>query len=359
MTFISAGSLCPWQSVSASQQMAGDMRRAIIRNYGDMSDPKVLEVEFAPPPTPGPDEVLVRVKAVGLNPIDFKIAAGNLQVVAPLPVYPGTDCSGIVEEIGSQVTRFRVGDSVMGNGFGCLSEFVSMKEDRVSVKPGDWSFEKAAALPTAGVTARVLVDAAMELVGKEVVIVGASGGVGCIAVQLAKTAGAKVYAVCSGKNADFVKKLGADEVLDYTQGDWTARFRGQSDAPSYIWDVSPTGGISVWESVCNWLPASSKVISINTFDPSFKLTIGDALNQFFWFPATNRISNMVGNQPSYRFVDANQAPNFREALERLKEAADNNRLDIPSVESYKLGDVHSAVAKLMSGHVRGKVVVVV
>lgn len=345
----------------ATHASGAEMRRAVIRKYGDMSDTRVLEFERVPIPVPQEDEVMLRVQAVGLNPIDFKIAAGNLAAIAPLPVYPGTDCSGIVEAVGANVTNFRVGDKVMGNGFGFLGEFAVAKEEKLARKPDAWPFEKAAALPTVGLTAQVLLDASPGIAANDVVIVGAAGGVGTLAVQLAKIAGArKVYAVCSGKNADFVKTLGADEVLDYTQADWTLRFRGgrgSAAPPAYVWDVSPAGGQSVWQSVKDWLPASSTFVSINFLDPSFKMEPASLLNQFIVLPNLNRVQSALGREAVYKFVDATQIGNFREALERLGGAADQGRLDIPSIESYAFNDVCGAVSKLMSGHVRGKVVV--
>merc|ERR1712203_1117098 len=101
------------------------------------------------------------------------------------------------------------------------------------------------------------------------------GGVGTVAVQLAKVAGAKrIYAVCSGANEKFVRSIGADEVLDYTKSDWTSLFHGgkrSAAPPAYVWDVSPAGGMSVWQSAKDWLPASSALVSINFLDPSFKV----------------------------------------------------------------------------------------
>jgi len=296
-----------------------------------------------------------------LNPIDFKIAAGNLGGVAPLPIFPGTDCSGVVERVGSRVSSLQVGDEVFGNGFGFLADLAAVKADRLAPKPKSWSFERAAALPTVGLTTSVVLAASPGLAGKSVVVVGASGGVGTLALQAARAAGAaRIYAVCSGRNADFVRGLGADEVLDYTLGDWTRTFReGNSEAPAYVWDVSPAGGQSVWDSVSGWLPASSTLVSINFFDPSFTLSPGNIFNQFTLFPAANRALNMLGQAPSYRFVDATSVVDPRRALLEMAESADRGDLRMPSVEAFAFENFHRAAAKLMGGHVRGKVVVTI
>ncbi|CAK0827480.1 unnamed protein product [Prorocentrum cordatum] len=186
----SAASAAGTAAASSARAEGGRMRQVILRQYGDLSDPSLARVEDAPEPSLAEDEVLVRVRAVGLNPIDFKIAAGNLGGVAPLPIFPGTDCSGVVERVGSRVSSLQVGDEVFGNGFGFLADLAAVKADRLAPKPKSWSFERAAALPTVGLTTSVVLAASPGLAGKSVVVVGASGGVGTLALQAARAAGA-------------------------------------------------------------------------------------------------------------------------------------------------------------------------
>lgn len=278
-----------------------------------------------------------------------------------MPIYPGTDFSGVVEKVGSRVSSLMAGDEVFGNGVGFLADLATVKADRLALKPRTWSFERAAALPTVGLTTSVVAAASPGLAGKSVVVVGASGGVGTLALQAARALGAaKIYAVCSGRNADFVRGLGADDVLDYTRGDWTSAFReGRLEAPAYVWDVSPAGGQTVWDSVAGWLPASSTLVSINFLDPSFTLSPGNIFNQFTLFPAANRALNTLGRAPSYRFVDATSVADPRQVLREMAESADRGELRMPSVEIFAFENVHRAAAKLMGGHVQGKVVITI
>ena len=198
------------------------MKAVVIHSYGG---PEVLKYEDVPRPEPKEDEVLIRVIAAGVNPIDAKVRQGVLARMAtnnPFPMRMGYDAAGIVEKTGAKTVRFKAGDAVYAylsirGGGGAYAEYAVAKEDETSLKPMSCSFEAAAALPIAAITAwQALVDQAHLGQGQTVLIHGGSGGVGTIAIQIAKALGARVVATASTANQDLLKQLGADQAIDYT-----------------------------------------------------------------------------------------------------------------------------------------------
>lgn len=200
------------------------MKAVVIREYGS---PEVLQYQEVEPPKIKPDQLLVKVRATCVNPVDWKIRKGMLKLITgnKFPMILGFDLSGDVVEVGSQVTRFKPGDAIYGNvGLlgGAYAELAAIAEKSVALKPTNMTYEEAASVPVAALTAlQALRDLAYIQVGQTVLINGASGGVGTFAVQIAKALGAEVTAVCSTKNIELVKSLGADHVIDYTQQDFT------------------------------------------------------------------------------------------------------------------------------------------
>lgn len=200
------------------------MKAMVIREYGSADVFTYEEVEV---PAIKPDELLVKVHAAGVNPIDWKIRKGMLKIISgnKFPMVLGFDLAGVVLQVGSQVSNFRVGDEIYGSvGLpgGAYAEIAAVPEKVAAVKSTNSSFEEAAALPVAALTAlQSLRDKANIKPSQTVLINGASGGVGIFAVQIAKALGAEVTGVCSSKNLDFVKSLGADSLIDYTQQDFT------------------------------------------------------------------------------------------------------------------------------------------
>ncbi len=201
------------------------MKAVVINKYGGND---VVEVRDMPNPVAGPGEVLIRVRAASGNPVDWKIRRGLLEsaLKKKFPIPLGRECSGEVAETGQNVTRFKKGDHVIAVlhiiSLGSFAEYVAVPEQSVFSKPANISFEEAAAIPIAGLTAlRALRDAGGIKKGMKVAIIGAAGGVGHFAVQIAKIFGAEVTAVNKSVHADFVKSLGADEVSDYTKEDFT------------------------------------------------------------------------------------------------------------------------------------------
>jgi len=188
----------------------------------------VLELADLPEPTPGPGQVLVRVRAAGVDRGVWHLMSGRPYLIrilgfgfrAPKQAIPGMDVAGVVEAVGAEVTRFQPGDEVYGIGAGTFAELALADESKLAPKPPSMSFEEAAVLPiSAGTALQGLRDVGKLEAGQRVLILGAGGGVGCYAVQLAKAFGAYVTGVCSTGKLEFVTELGADEVIDYTRED--------------------------------------------------------------------------------------------------------------------------------------------
>jgi len=197
------------------------MKAVVIDEFGSSS---VLQVRDIPRPEIEPDQILVEVHAASVNPIDWKIRDGMMgaRYGEDFPMVLGLDASGVVVKVGDEVTAFKEGDEVFArsdNGAGkCYAEYVALNPETVALKPAVLSHVEAAAVPLAGLTPLYgLRDCADLQAGDRVLIIGASGGVGVFAVQIAKLMGADITAVCSTANVDLVRELGADRVIDYTQ----------------------------------------------------------------------------------------------------------------------------------------------
>jgi NADPH:quinone reductase-like Zn-dependent oxidoreductase len=211
------------------------MKAAVIDGYGGSERLQVREV--AEPGEPGPGQVRLRVRAAGVNPVDWMIRKGQLRLVKPakFPLILGYDAAGEVDAVGPEVTGFQPGDAVYGGidilrQGGAYAEMALARESALAARPPGLSFEEAAALPVAGLTAlQSLRDKGELTSGERALINGAAGGVGHLAVQIAAALGARVTGVASSRNLDFVRSLGAREVIDYEEED----FAGRDDA----WDV--------------------------------------------------------------------------------------------------------------------------
>lgn len=194
------------------------MKAIVIHEYGDES---VLKYEEIEKPSPQENEVLVKVKISAVNPVDWKIRDGLGEMFGfKLPLVPGCEISGTIEETGDNVKNFKAGDEVFGfiARHGAYAEYVIANENELAKKPENLDFENAAAIPVGALTSwQAIFDKAGLQSGQKILIHAASGGVGSMAVQLAKAKGAYVIATASGANEDFVKGLGADEFIDYKQ----------------------------------------------------------------------------------------------------------------------------------------------
>jgi len=218
-----------WTSTNDCDQKTGapthPMKAIRYCEYGPPDE--VLKLEQAEKPVPNDNQILVRIRAVSLRFFDGGMLQGGVGRLVfglrkPKNTTPGSDFSGTVETVGSNVTEFKPGDEVFGVKAGALAEYICVTASRaVVLKPGNVTFEQAASIPTALVALQGLRDTARVKAGQKVLINGASGGVGTFAVQIAKAMGAEVTGVCSTHNVDLVKSLGADHVIDYTKEDFT------------------------------------------------------------------------------------------------------------------------------------------
>jgi NADPH:quinone reductase-like Zn-dependent oxidoreductase len=202
---------------AAAPTTSATMKAIVVHHYGG---PEVLKLEQTPQPQPKDDEVLIRVMAAGVNPIDAYIRSGRFGA-DKLPYIPGFDVAGVVAATGSKAKKFKPGDAVYAypsEEQGGYSEFCVAKENEVSLKPKNIGFEQASAVPLAATTAwQALIDTARLQAGQTVLIFGASGGVGHFAVQIAKARGAKVIATASTAHQDLLKELGVDQAIDYSK----------------------------------------------------------------------------------------------------------------------------------------------
>jgi len=228
---IAGGFIAYWTSTNDCERYSAVPTiptKAVIQcDYGT---PDVLQVKNIEKPTPDDDQLLVRVRAVSVNPLDghgirgmllARVFSGGLR--KPKESRVGVDYSGIVEAVGKNVTQYKVGDEVFGGRTGAFAQYLCVRAERcVALKPANITFEQGAAVPVAAITAlQGLRDKGQVQAGQKVLINGASGGVGTFAVQLAKVLGAEVTGVCSTRNVDLVRSIGADHVIDYTKEDFT------------------------------------------------------------------------------------------------------------------------------------------
>src|SRR5438876_10139916 len=224
------GFIAYWRSTNACDRTTAPtspMKAIVYCDYG-VANLKLEEIEK---PVPNDDQILVRVRAASVNPYDWHFVEGTPYVMRamgvglrkPKDIQLGVDFAGTVEAVGKNVTQFKAGDEVFGGRGGAFAQYVCPRATRaVALKPGSASFEEAASVNIAGITAlQALRDKGKVQPGQKVLINGASGGVGTFAVQIAKSLGADVTGVCSTRNVDLVKSLGADHVIDYTKEDFT------------------------------------------------------------------------------------------------------------------------------------------
>ncbi|HEX9943248.1 MAG TPA: NAD(P)-dependent alcohol dehydrogenase [Thermoanaerobaculia bacterium] len=318
------------------------MRAAAIDGYGG-SDRLVVR-DLPDPGPPGPGQVLLRVRAASVNPVDWKIRKGRMRLVMPakFPRVLGYDASGEVMAIGPEVTRFQPGDRVFGGvdarpQGGSYAELALARESALAATPEALSFEEAAALPVAGVTAlQALRDKGELVAGERVLVNGASGGVGHLAVQIAFTLRAHVTAVTSRRNLEFVRGLGAHEVIDYEEEDFTGR--------DETWDVIlDTVGNSSYRD-CEPVLARDGGIYVSTV-ASARL--------FIAIPLTT-LSGLLGPKKRARTIVAKPKAEDLAVLARL---AEQGRLRPEIQEVLALEEIRKAHDLSEAGHVRGKIVV--
>lgn len=315
--------------------------KAIVQNgYGS---PDVLELKEINKPAVKDDEVLVRVHAAALNAGDVFLMRGSPWVARfsvgfpkPKNYVPGWDMAGCVEAVGKNVTQFQPGDDVFSSYHGALAEYACAPEGKVAMKPANLSFEQAAAVPTAAVVAFQELQAAGKVQpGRRVLINGASGGVGTFAVQIAKSLGAEVTGVCSTRNVDMVRSIGADHVIDYTKEDFT---RG---GPHYDLILDNVGNHSFSDLRRALTPQG--VIQPNTGHAG----MGYVIKAFM-------LSPFLRQQGSMRLV----VPKHEDLIQ-LKELIEDDKVTPVIDRTYTLSETPEAFRYLDKGHAQGKVVITV
>ena len=294
----------------------------------------VLQLKDIDQPEVSVDTVLVKVKAVGVNPVDWKIVRGYLAGAFPshFPMVPGWDFSGVVEEVGPSITEFKVGDEVFGYDRedhvqnGTLAEVISVPVRCLWKKPASLSFEEAGALPLAGLTALQMLDAVSVSEGDTVLIHNGSGGVGCFAIQIAKARGARVIASASKRNFDFVTSLGAEPVEYGDQLGESVKALASDGVDAVI---DPIGGDALAASPA-LVKDATRIASV--VDGAGVLKLGGR----------------------YVFVRP-----IADDLRRLAELADAGDLKVPIEKSFPLDRTADAYALSEDGHVTGKIVITI
>ena len=320
------------------------MKAIVVSRYGS---PDVLELEDVEKPDVADDLALVRVRAASINPADWYGVAGPLIVrpstglLKPRTDRTGIDFAGTVEAVGKDVTHIRPGDEVFGARSGALAEYVTVR-DAVVPKPANISFEEAAAVPVAAITAlQGLRDKGGLEAGQKVLINGASGGVGTFAVQIAKALGAEVTGVCSTRNVELVRSLGADHVIDYTREDFTRSGRRYD----LLLDIA---GSKSWSACRRVLTPEATLVIVGAqrrnrlFGP-----IGHIVRL--------RLASLRGSQRAVFFI----AKTNRADMEFLRELLEAGKVKPVVDRRYELRETADAFRYLGEGHARGKVVVTV
>jgi NADPH:quinone reductase-like Zn-dependent oxidoreductase len=332
--------------VASIPQQSARMQALVFRQYGG---PEVLHVEEVEKPSPKPDQLLIRVHAASLNPFDWHRMRG-----LPYPVRPmmtgvgrprftrlGVDFAGTVEAVGSQVKHFRVGDEVFGAADGAVAQYVTSSEVGIALKPENSTFEQAAAVPIAGLTAlQGLRDKGQLKAGQKVLINGASGGVGTFAVQIAKSMGAEVTGVCSTRNQELVRRIGADHVVDYTREDVTR-------------------GAERFDLVLDMVGSYPLLSYRHVLNPGGTVVVVGALSSDHWIGAMSGwikvafIRPFVGQHYEVLMGDVNRTPDLDALAQLMRSGQVTPVID----RTYALADSAEAMRYLEQGHARGKVII--
>jgi NADPH:quinone reductase-like Zn-dependent oxidoreductase len=346
------GFIAYWRSTNECDRKTGapanPMKAIVHCEYGS---PDVLKLEQVEKPVPNDNQVLVRVRAASVNPLDLTIR--GLWLIRPIlgmrkpkDTRLGVDYAGTVEAVGKNVTRFKPGDEVFGARDGALAEYVCGLADRgVVLKPANMTFEQAASVPVAGITAlQGLRDKGKIQPGQKVLINGASGGVGTFAVQIAKSFGTEVTGVCSTRNLDLVRSIGADHVIDYTKEDFTKT----DQRYDLIFDLVGNHSFSERRRILN--PNGICVmagIGGAGWHDGFGMRLLGELNAYVR-------SRFVSEKFITYIATLNKAD-----LTILGDLMRSGKLTPVIDKTYKLSETPDALRYLEQGHARGKVVITV
>jgi NADPH:quinone reductase-like Zn-dependent oxidoreductase len=319
------------------------MKAIVYSHYGS---PDVLQYEEVEKPAAGDDEVLIKVHAASVNPLDWHFLRGRpyiMRIMAglrkPKMTRLGVDVAGQVEAVGRNVTQFKPGDEVFGNCRGAFAEYVCASERALVLKPDNVTFEQAASVPVAGFTAlQGLRDKGQIQPGQKVLINGAAGGVGTFAVQIAKSFGADVTGVCSTRNVAMVRSIGADRVIDYTQEDFTKS--------EQRYDL-------IFDSVGNYsLFALRRVLN----PKGIYVAVGGPDGRWIG-PLAGLIKTLVLSLFVSQKLVMFLARGGKEALTVMRDLMESGKVTPVIDRRYSLSEVPEAIRYLEQGHARGKVVI--
>jgi NADPH:quinone reductase-like Zn-dependent oxidoreductase len=331
------------------------MRAYVLKRYGGPEGAQLMDV---PSPTPGPRDILVAVRAAGLNPVDFKFRQGKLRAILRprLPFVLGNELAGDVIAIGSAVTRFQIGDRVFArvakDRGGAFAEKACVDEDHAAPMPSHLDYATAAAVPLAGLTAlQALRDELGVKPGQNVLISGGAGGVGTFAIQIAKWLGARVTTTASKRGEALVRSLGCDVVIDYTAQD-LSKTKDRYDAGFDL-----IGGETL-DQMFGVMKPGTTIVSVAAL-PEPQTAIKDlggrrGLAAVFWLISARIMSRARRAGVSYRYLFMH--PSGRE-LSQLAELIEQNRLKVIVDQTYPLAQIAEAMAHVESGRAKGKVVI--
>jgi NADPH:quinone reductase-like Zn-dependent oxidoreductase len=313
------------------------MKAVVLEEFGGVDKLKLLT--DLPKPEVKEGEILIKIMAAGVNPVDCKIRQGLLTSRLPhhFPIIPGWDLSGIVEQTGYSSKRFKAGDEVFAYvrrpfvQFGTYAEYISIPESYVTFKPKNISFEEAASIPLVGLTAyQSIIEKEIISKGKTVFIIGASGGVGTMAVQLAKIAGAKVIALASSENHDYLKSLGASHTLDYKKGDFVEALKFLE--PQGVDIVYDCFGKDALDKAYYCVKKGGWLVSILGQEKK-ELTTKLGINFRYWFVEPNVVQ-----------------------LDLLKQLIESGQLKTNVSRVFPIEEVREAHQFMEGGHTTGKIV---
>ncbi|HEY2103726.1 MAG TPA: NAD(P)-dependent alcohol dehydrogenase [Chthoniobacterales bacterium] len=339
-----------WTSTNECFRNAGSVKnpmKAIVHcEYGS---PDVLKLEDVEKPVPTDNQLLVRVRAASINPLDLTIRGPWLLrplsgLRKPKETRSGVDYAGVVEAVGKNVTSFKTGDEVFGGKTGALAEYICVLADRsVVLKPANMTFEQAAAVPVAAITAlQGLRDKGKIQAGQKVLVNGASGGVGTFAVQIAKSFGTEVTGVCSTRNVDLVRSIGADHVIDYTREDFT-----KSDQRyDLIFDLVGNHSFSQRRRILNQngICVMAGVGGAGWHDGIVMRLVGE-LNAY--------VRSRFGSQKFVAYI----AQFNKKDMTFLADLMQSGKITPVIDRTYKFNQTADALGYLEQGHARGKVVI--
>jgi NADPH:quinone reductase-like Zn-dependent oxidoreductase len=330
---------------AAHGSVRGTMRAIVHERYGR---PEVLQLRDVEKPIVEDDQVLVRVRGSSVNPVEwygvtgFYFARIGEGLRRPKSTSVGGDLAGTVEAVGRDVKHFQPGDEVFGTGAGAWAEYACAREARLARKPANLSFEEAAAVPVAAITAlQAFRDKGRVQPGQRVLINGASGGVGTFAVQIAKAFGAEVTAVCSTGNVDQARELGADRVIDYTQEDFTRR----AERHDLMLDIAGSRSFFAFRRVLT--PEAIVVL------------VGGRMTYRGLGPLPHLARTFLASKGRSQTVTFFVAKITTEDLGFLRELLEAEKVKPVVDRRYELSEAPEAVRYLGEGHARGKIVITI